>query len=339
MRARVSIKDIAKHIGTSPSTVSRALNPKTSRMISSKVVTKVKLAASKLGYTVDLIAASLRNQRTFTVGLVLPSIPNPVFAPITKSIQECLTKHDIVTFTLFTGNNKDEAVATMHKLVSRNVDGVIIGSEVFKNLNIDFCIDKNIPLVTVDLCTSNCQLIHQVNDDENHGLELAIDHLIALGHHHIAYIAGPQDTSQGIKRKECFMSHCSTKKIQTDLFQSEAFSVVGGNVATTAFITNKCGATAIVAGDDSIAAGAIQCLLANNVNVPGHVSIVGYNDMPFAEMLCPTLTTVSIASKRIGHDAAYLLLSAIENQDAPTQKLVLAPILAVRASTAPPPHR
>jgi len=84
--------------------------------------------------------------------------------------------------------------------------------------------------------------------------------------------------------------------------------------------------------------GAIQYLTAHNINVPSQVSIVGYNGMPFAEMLSPALTTVTIPAEQMGQQAARLLLNTIEDQEVPKQKVLLAPKLEVRASTAPPPH-
>jgi len=336
LSSRVRIKDVAQHLGISTSTVSRALNPKTSNMISSDVVSKVKRAADKLGYTMDFAAASLRNQRTYTVGVIIPDILNPVFPPIIKGIQEYLAKHDFVTFTLFTNNEQDQAITEMRTLVSRRVDGVIIASAFLQDASVNFCIDNNIPLVTVNRSIKDGHLIHQVMDDENHGIQLAIGHLVDLGHTHIAHIAGPQDILQGIKRKEAFIQHCHAQNIQVDIIDAAAFTVGAGNRAAQHFVDNKCEATAIIAGNDLIAVGAIQHLLANNINVPKQVSVVGYNGMPFAEMLSPALTTVAMPAEQMGQQAARLLLNAIEDQDAPKQKVLLAPKLEVRQSTAPP---
>ena len=308
-------------------------------MISSDVVSKVKRAADKLGYTIDFAAASLRNQRTYTVGVIIPDILNPVFPPIIKGIQEYLAKHDFVTFTLFTNNEQGEAITEMRKLVSRRVDGVIIASAFLQDVSVNFCIDNNIPLVTVNRSIKEGYLIHQVMDDENHGIQIAIDHLVDLGHTHIAHIAGPQDILQGIKRKEAFLRHCHAKNIQAEIIAATAFTVEAGNRAAQNFVNNKCEATAIIAGNDLIAVGAIQYLLANNINVPKQVSVVGYNGMPFAEMLSPALTTVAMPVEQMGQQAARLLLNAIEDQDAPKQKVLLAPKLEVRQSTAPPPAR
>ena len=305
-------------------------------MISSDVVSKVKRAADKLGYTIDFAAASLRNQRTYTVGVIIPDILNPVFPPIIKGIQEYLAKHDFVTFTLFTNNEQGEAITEMRKLVSRRVDGVIIASAFLQDVSVNFCIDNNIPLVTVNRSIKEGYLIHQVMDDENHGIQIAIDHLVDLGHTHIAHIAGPQDILQGIKRKEAFIRHCHAKNIQAEIIAATAFTVEAGNRAAQHFVDNKCEATAIIAGNDLIAVGAIQHLLANNINVPKQVSVVGYNGMPFAEMLSPALTTVAMPAEQMGQQAARLLLNAIEDQDAPKQKVLLAPKLEVRQSTAPP---
>jgi LacI family transcriptional regulator len=213
---------------------------------------------------------------------------------------------------------------------------VIIASAFLQDVSVNFCIDNNIPLVTVNRSIKEGYLIHQVMDDENHGIQLAIGHLVDLGHTHIAHIAGPQDILQGIKRKEAFIQHCHAQNIQVDIIDATAFTVEAGNRAAQHFVDNKCEATAIIAGNDLIAVGAIQHLLANNINVPKQVSVVGYNGMPFAEMLSPALTTVAMPAEQMGQQAARLLLNAIEDQDAPKQKVLLAPKLEVRQSTAPP---
>ena len=267
MSSRVRIKDVALHLGISTSTVSRALNPKTSNMISSDVVSKVKRAADKLGYTIDFAAASLRNQRTYTVGVIIPDILNPVFPPIIKGIQEYLAKHDFVTFTLFTNNEQDQAIIEMRKLVSRRVDGVIIASAFLQDASVNLCIDNNLPLVTVNRSIKDGHLIHQVMDDENHGIQLAIGHLVDLGHTHIAHIAGPQNILQGIKRKEAFVQHCQARNIQADIIDATAFTVAAGNEAAQQFLSTQCEATAIVAGNDLIAVGAIQHLLLSLIHI------------------------------------------------------------------------
>ena len=237
---------------------------------------------------------------------------------------------------MFTNNEQDQAITEMRTLVSRRVDGVIIASAFLQDASVNFCIDNNIPLVTVNRSIKDGHLIHQVMDDENHGIQLAIGHLVDLGHTHIAHIAGPQDILQGIKRKEAFIQHCHAQNIQVDIIDAAAFTVEAGNRAAKHFVDNKCEATAIIAGNDLIAVGAIQHLLANNINVPKQVSVVGYNGMPFAEMLSPALTTVAMPAEQMGQQAARLLLNAIEDQDAPKQKVLLAPKLEVRQSTAPP---
>ena len=117
------------------------------------------------------------------------------------------------------------------------------------------------------------------------------------------------------------------------------FSALHHQPTVTVDVTSGSIITALInTPNDLIAVGAIQYLTAHNINVPSQVSIVGYNGMPFAEMLSPALTTVTIPAEQMGQQAARLLLNAIEDQEVPKQKVLLAPKLEVRASTAPPPH-
>ena len=127
-KERIRIKDIADTLGLSSATVSRALNPKTEYMVGKDQVKRIKDCVQALGYIPNMGAASLRTQKTKTVGVVIPDILNPVFPPMIKGIQTYLSSMGYVTIFVASNNNQDEALEGVRRLMMRNVDGLIIAS-------------------------------------------------------------------------------------------------------------------------------------------------------------------------------------------------------------------
>ena len=339
MNKRVRIKDIAEHLGLSPSTVSRALNPETMSMISAEVVAEVKQTARKLGYIVDVTAAGLRRQKTFTVGMVVPDILNPVFPPIIAGVQNYLSDQGYVTFVVYSNNDQHTATAEIKNLVARKVDGIILASAFLKDSSVRFCIEQSIPLVLVNRSIQNGSLVHQVLDDDSHGISLAIDHLHHLGHRQLVHFAGPQNILHGIQRLQAFTQDCEALGLGHEIVELDSFTVEAGREGIRQITSRNLECSAIVAGNDLIAVGAIQALQELGVRVPKNISIVGFNGMPFSEMFNPPLTTVAIPHKNLGQQAARLLLEEINNPGGPKQKVLLTPTLLVRGSATRAPEK
>ena len=331
---RVRMKDIATSLGISISTVSRALNPDTTSRISPDVVAEIKKTASDLGYITDITASSMRKQKTFTAGMVVPDVLNPVFPPIMKGVQQYLSARGFVTFTVYSDNNQDTATAEIQKLIGRRVDGLIVASAFLEDRSVKYCIDQGTPLVLVNRSILQGDKVHQVLDNDTYGISLAIDHLYELNHRKLAYIAGPQDVLQGTERLQAFIQCCMNKAIPYNIVNVDAFSIEAGKEGARQVLAQKLDCTGLLAGNDLIAIGAIKVFNESGVKVPEQLSVVGFNDMPLADMLNPPLTTVSIPHHHLGEQAARLLIEEIESPDGPRHKILLTPTLAVRGSTA-----
>ena len=306
----------------------------TSYMISDEVVARVKKTAKQLNYMTDFAAASLKNQRSYTVGIVIPDILNPVFPPIIKGIQEYLAKDGYVVFIVYSNNDRDAAIKEIRTLVGRRVDGIIIASAFLDDSSVEYCLKQDIPLVAVNRSIREGHLIHQVLDNDEFGISLSVDYLKSLGHRYLVHFAGPQDISHGIQRRQAFEKCCQAGNLACDVIQANSFSVESGMQAAAEFLAESKKATAIIAGNDLIAVGAIKHLQACGIDIPADISITGFNDMPFAGMLNPALTTVRIPHEQLGQQAARLLLNAMEDVGGPKQKVLLTPSLKIRNSTA-----
>ena len=334
MKKRVRIKDVADYLGISTSTVSRALNPNTTSKISEEVITEVRETAIKLGYIADFTAACLRKQKTYTVGIVVPDILNPLFPAIIKGAQDYLSQSGYVTFIASSNNNQSLAANEIQKLIARKVEGIIIASAFLKDKSVQFCIKQNIPLVLVNRSIQNEHLTHRVLNDDAYGMQLSIDHLQQLGHRHLIHFAGPQTISQGKERLEAFLAYCQKKGVEGEVLQLDAFNVEAGVKGTDAFLKRGSKASAVLAANDLIAMGVIQRLQQKGYHLPEEYSVMGFNGMFLSDMVHPSLTTVTVSHQQLAEQAARLLLQEIENPGGPKQTLLLSPKLTIRNSTA-----
>ena len=336
---RVRIKDIAKELDLSTATVSRALNPETEHMVGKDQVKRVRDCARELGYIPNLAAAALRNQKTHVIGVVIPDILNPVFPPMIKGIQSYLFTQGYITIFVFSNNNQEEALEEVRRLAMRNVDGLILASAFLEDRSVSECLLQEIPLVLANRSIQEGHLVHQVLSDDQHGMELAINHLISLGHRHLAHFAGPDTILQGLKRRQAFEWLCQQNNIEFDIINCDqddtyAFSVDAGRVGALDYLESGGKATGWIAANDLMAIGAIETCRKLNIQIPKDISICGFNDMPMADIVNPSLTTVSVPFEEIGEQAARMLVKEIGSPWPSKQRWLIAPHLVVRESTA-----
>lgn len=333
-KKRIRIRDIADHLAVSPATVSRALNPNTEHMIRKEVVAGIKDAARELGYIPSLIATALRTDRTHTVGVAVPDILNPVFPPIINGIQDYLHQNGYLTLIVNTNNDQQVALDEIRRLITRQVDGFILANAFLDDISVRECLLQEIPMVLVNRSITNGNLVHQVLSDDSFGIELAINHLIELGHTRLLHLAGPPKILHGKQRLKAFRQLCRKNKIGEEHMVMDAFSVDAGVRGARRFLQQQSKATAILAGNDLMAVGAMDTLRNAGVSVPAEISVVGFNNMPLSDMLSPALTTISIPHREFGNQAARLLLQVIESPDMSRQLVLLTPKLVIRDSTA-----
>lgn len=339
-RERVRIKDIADKLGISPATVSRALNPKTEGLIGKEQVKRVREAAQELGYMPNLGAAALRTHVTKTIGVVIPDIMNPVFPPMIKGIQSYLASKGYVTIFVASNNCQEEALEEVRRLISRNVDGLIIASAFLEDKSVNECIAREVPLVLVNRSILNGDLVHQVLSDEQHGIDLAIKHLLSLGHKHLVYLSGPNTILQSLRRSQSFERLCMQGNIAYDIVDYEqadthAFSIEAGRDEAEKYLRSGGKATGWIAANDLMALGAIESCRNANLRVPEDISICGFNNMPLADLVNPSITSVSVPFEEIGVQAAKMLVQEISVPWSSKQRLLMSPHLVVRRSTAP----
>jgi LacI family transcriptional regulator len=177
-----------------------------------------------------------------------------------------------------------------------------------------------------------------VSVDNERGMRMAVQHLADLGHKRIGHIAGPQDLSTGRDRFRGFVAGMGEQGVAVDpdlVQQAAAFSIEEGLRCMRVLLTRGGDCSAVAAGNDMLAIGALAALEEAGLSCPADLSVMGFNDMPFIDRLRPPLTTIHFPHYQVGTEAAQLLLELIAGREGPVKVLFLAPELVVRGSTAP----
>ena len=310
-------------------------------MVNAATAERVLAAASELGYTPNPIARSLKTNRSFTVAVLLPDLTNPLFPPMVRGIEDELAEAGFTALIANTDNHPDRALAALETMRIRQADGCIAATATRDDgLLTDAA--RELPMVLINRRVVSHAIPAVVADDRS-GVRQGVEHLAALGHEHIAYVAGPQWLSTGADRHEAFVAALRGVGLEPDpklVSFGEGFTEEQGALSLHALLETGAQFSALVAGNDLMALGCYDALVERGLSCPDDVSVVGFNDMPFADKFNPPLTTVRIPHYEMGRRAARLLLGLLEGDGAaPGEDIVLPVELVLRASTAPAPAR
>jgi len=334
VKRKVTIRDVADLVDVHHSTVSRALSPTKRDQISQAVVEKVERAAEKLGYYPNIVASSLKQNRSFAIGVLIPDLMNPLFPPIIRGIQDTA---EAFGYTVITANTDDEEVKerdALRMMQGRSIDGVIIATARRVDPVVKQCIDNDIPLVLVNR-TVDHEGVSAVIVDENFGIRTVLDHLMSMNHTNIAHIAGPQHTSTGYHRAKAVSNYLSSNNLRSDLVETtEKFTIEEGGRAFRKLLARDNSFTAVVASNDLLALGCMDAMKEVGLLVPENISISGYDDILFLERMNPGLTTVLVPKYEMGSQATKTLLEIINGESSGSGVLRMRPRLVIRNSTA-----
>jgi LacI family transcriptional regulator len=337
---RVTLRDVAEVAGVHTSTASRAINEHTRTLVDSQTVERVLTAAKDLGYRPNSLARGLKTNRTFTVGMLLPDLTNPLFPPIVRGIEDTLGKADYTVILANTDNDEDKERTVLQALLSRSVDGLILATaQRAASGAVRELVDDGLPIVLVNR-TMDDPGVSSITGDDRHGVRLAVEHLVALGHRRIAHVAGPQHVSTGLARYRGFLDAVRQAGLEPDpdlVVYADWFREEAGAKAFRTLLRRDTGVTAVVAANDLIALGCYDVLNEHGLRVGTDLSVVGFNDMLFADKLCPPLTTIRIPHYEIGARAAQIILEFIQGHRSDAVQMHLDAELIERASTGPPP--
>jgi LacI family transcriptional regulator len=328
-----TIYEVATLAGVSLATVSRVLNnnPNVRPSTREKVLTAIK----ELGYQPNLLASALMTKQTRTIGLLVPDISNPYFAELCRSVEDACAARGFSTVICNTDERLDREERQITLLRQKGVDGMIFASALEGDENILRLIKSEYPVVLLSRGLDG-QPVDQVTVDDLEGGLVATRYLLGLGHRRIALFSGPLRSTPGLYRKKGFEAalELAGMTVDTSLMESGQFTITSGMEMMERLLAKADPLpSAIVAGNDLIAIGAMKVLRRHGIAVPEAISIVGYDHTLLAEIVDPPLTSVAQPMQLMGSKAVELLEERIVSSRREPVKVVLPPQLVVGSST------
>lgn len=334
---RATIKDIASDTGFSVTTVSLVLNKKAYK-IPESTKKQIMESAVRLNYRPNQLAVSLVKKRSKTIGLIVPDIGNIFFANMAKGIEEACRELGRTVALCNTNDRHDRDVEYINMLTDKGVDGIIfvmsrdsdfqVGHE-----SIDLMEELKIPYILMDRFIE-LDGIPGVIMDHVKGGYLATKHLIDLGHTRIACVSGPMQLASERERLKGYNKALWEAGIEPDnqLLYEGDYTREGGQAAVDYLRGREF--TAVFACNDASAFGVFWQLKKYGLCVPGDISVVGYDDVFYAEMLEVPLTTVRQPLYEMGMETVKRLIAQIKKQENEKRFIVFEPKLVIRQSTA-----
>jgi LacI family transcriptional regulator len=338
MTAKMRIKDVAHAAGVSTATVSHVLNK--TRFVSEETRARVLHAIEGCNYYPNANARSLASGRSNTLGLLISDISNPFFPELVKSIETVAFERGHEVILANTDYDDERTLSNVRRFIERKVAGVaLMTSELDKDL-IDELARCRVPVVFLDIGSAGICMSNIVVDYDA-GISEAINHLHWLGHRRIAYVGGPSRLRSATKRLEAFrdsMAHQLPDATPLEIYEGD-FRLEGGRRVAREMLTAGNLPTAVVVANDMMALGLMKEFYERGLNVPDDISIVGFDDIAFAELSNPPLTTICLPRVELGRKAVEALMATIEHPDSMGVEINVSTSLILRDSTAPPRER
>lgn len=332
----ITIKDIARKLKVSPSTVSRAL--KNHPDISEATKKAVNELARKLNYQPNAVALSLKQSRSNTIGVIIPEIVHYFFSSVISGIEDVAYEAGFNVIICQSNEKYDREVANVKTLLAHRVDGILVSvSKETKDYNHFQYIRKNrIPLVFYDRIVPGLRTDQVIIDDFEAAYQ-ATKHLTDTGRKRIVHFTAPQNLLIAQKRKEGYLKAISNAGLTTGeelVFQADNFEKA--RVTVLDILKNNLQIDGVFAVNDLTAIGAMQTLLKRGIKVPEDVAVAGFSDGRFSGITDPTLTSVDQHGYEMGTVATEMLLKRIlSEKDYTCRTQVLNANLIVRESTVP----
>ena len=330
-----TVHDVAREAGVSTATVSRALNDPD--RVSAATRALVMRVVDELGYTPHFGGRALVSNRSNTIGAVVPTMDNAIFARGFQAFQETLSAAGVTLLVATSGYDTAAELEQIRALVGRGTDGLMLVGFDRPAGSYDFLERRRIPYVLTWNYRPGCRS-RVVGFDNRDAAQAMARRVVELGHRHIAMIAGitagndrASDRVRGVRAalEEAGLPAAALPVVE------EVYSLGGGQRALAALLERRPRPTAVICGNDVLAVGAIAEARRLGLDVPGELSITGFDDIELAEVVTPRLTTVHVPHRRMGEAAARMLL-AIRDGAAEPAAVALETHIVERESLAAP---
>jgi LacI family transcriptional regulator len=327
---RVTLRDVAARAGVHPSTVSRILSQSGVNASTSPTAKRIRRIAAELDYEPDPWAASLRSRRTRTIGVVMPRLSDMVVATLYEVIEAAARAHGFRTLLVGTQDTATEQQHQVELLLTRRVDGLLLGATALDDPLPSRLTDKGVPFVSV---LRRCGSHPSVSIDDERGGYLATRHLIERGHRHIGMVNGPTHTSTACDRREGYRRALREAglELEPEMIAETGFFIEAGREGAALLMAGDERPTALFAVTDYAALGVVGYCREQGLQVGRDFALVGYHDMAISSQLSIPLSSVHSPLEAIGLRAVDMLLTQIEGRT--IEPVRVEPSLVVRESS------
>lgn len=325
-----TIKDVARLAGVSTATVSRVING--NYYVSPEIESKVRAAIKELNYFPNSVARSLKNDNTYSIGLLVSDISNSYFTTMARVVEDIVSAENYNIIVCSTQDDKEREYNYLKLLVGRKIDGLILNTT---GENDDFIasLSQKMPIVLVNRRVYNTDFVGDFIDSSNaDGVRILTSHMISLGHRKIGVINGDLSVSTGKERYGGFIE--AMKQIGTSVDNSYpyrydgSFTVESGYDGAAYLLGLKEPPTGIVIMNNSMVIGAMKYLRTNGIKVPEDVSIASYGNIDNIEVMYIQPSIVTLNAHSVGDKAGRMILERIRNNSIRNREVIFTPQLA-----------
>jgi len=328
------MREVAKRAGVSPATVSRVLNK--THYISAETERRVLEVVGQLKYFKNVHARRLATGQSDLFGLVISEIANPYFAEVIRGFQAAAWDRGFDVLLCNTQYDETRTKSILRKLIENDARGVaIMTSSIDKSMSSEL-IAAGIAVVFCNVTPAQ-KLVSTISIDYPRGVAQAIEHVVSLGHRRAAVIAGPDDNRTAIVIKEALVAGLTLRAMPPFPVISSSYGIDAGALAVRSVLSAEHKPTVIFCGNDLIAMGAMSALEEAGVEIPKDMSVVGIDDISFACLARPPLTTIRVPRERVGNIALAALDRMLQLKRRRGEDYYVETDLVVRKSTAPAP--
>ena len=318
MKAHVTIKDLARELGVSPSTISRAL--KDHPDISPETKQLVKNLAEKLNYVPNLVAQGLRKSKTNTIGVIVPELVHFFFSTVISGIENVAYARGYNVILCQSAENYEREVTDTRAMWNSRVDGLIVSlsKQTTNYSHFQELLDEELPMVFFDRVTNELKTSQVVVDDYQ-GAYNAVELLISKGCKKIAHLAGPENLDISINRKQGYTDALKASGIAVDpelIVPCLEGSYEEGKLKASLLFNKHPDIDGFFGVNDMAALGSMIAMQELDIPIPEKVKVVGFSDWQLSNLIKPRLTTVSQAGYEMGQEAASILINEIDSTSA-----------------------
>ncbi len=332
MAHKITIADVAQAAGVSMMTVSRVINHKDG--VSVATAQRIWELIDQLGYRPSGLARGLASNKTRTLGLVVPDIGNPFFSDIARGLEHRAYAHGYSVFLCNTDEDPQREQAVLQSLDEKRIDGLVLCSSRLTEAALAENLARFPAVVLINRSLLSEEARWTITVDDLLGAQLAVEHLIGSGHRAIGFLAGPQASFSGAKRLAGYQAALQNAGLNANSAWVRHCSpnAESAQEAADQLLREHPALSAVFCYNDLVAVGAIKAAVTLGKKIPTELAIVGFDDIPLAELITPALTTCRVPRYQMGCQAMDLLLSQIDDYAEDCRTIRVQPELIIRQS-------